>query len=89
MTIDEAIEIIARNLSTFTGLAPKAITPTMHVVDDLAIESIDAVELLISVERETSLQFDVDQIEEVTTVQDLAERLVAAASNPVIAAVES
>ena len=75
MTNDEAMALITRHLAQYVGCEPSAILPSMHVIDDLAIESIDAVELLIGIERETDMRIEVDVLEEISTVQDLADRL--------------
>lgn len=80
MTHHEALELITRHLARFAGCEPTDILPTTHLIDDLAIESIDAVELLIGVERETDIQIEVEMLDDITTVQDLASRLHAAST---------
>ncbi len=80
MTEGEAIGLISRLLATFAGIEPESVGLDMKVSDDLGVDSLDAVELLITVERDTGIQFDEEALEGIVTVRDLVSRLVAASS---------
>lgn len=80
MNHDDAAKLITGLLGTFTGMEPESITGDLRVVDDLGIESIDAVELLIAVERDTGLRFEVEHLDELGTVDELIDGLVSMAN---------
>jgi acyl carrier protein len=72
-------ELLVRELlAADTGLAPEVIRLDMRVVEDLGLDSVDAVELLTSIEQQTGLQFEVEQIEDIQTVGDVVDRLMEA-----------
>jgi len=78
MNRDEALVIVRELMAMHVGTEPDAIQPDMHVVDDLGLDSVDAVELLITLERQTGLRFEVDQLDDIATVADVVTQLVAA-----------
>ena len=75
---DVAQRLVVEVLSEYTGLSPHEIRPEMHVQDDLGIDSIDAIELLVAMERRSGLRFDVDELEDLVTIADLVSKLVQA-----------
>lgn len=47
------------------------ITPQAHFVDDLSIDSLDAVELVMSIEEEFGIEIPDEEAEKLTTVPEL------------------
>lgn len=76
MTTDEAGALLRDVLGKQAGLDPGAITLDMRVVDDLGLDSVDAVDVFTSIERRTGFEFEIEQLEGIETVGDVAERLV-------------
>lgn len=52
-------------------IPPSNITPQAHFVDDLGIDSLDAVELVMSVEEEFGIEIPDEDAEKLTTVPEL------------------
>ncbi|WP_203908775.1 acyl carrier protein [Rhizocola hellebori] len=61
------IEILARH----TGLAPEEITPSLYVRDDLGLDSIDAAEIMLVLEKRTGRRCEVDEARTINTVSDI------------------
>ncbi|MGH9013063.1 MAG: acyl carrier protein [Acidimicrobiia bacterium] len=75
MRLSEAQRLLRDLLAAHTGLDPEAIDLDMRLVEDLGLDSVDAVELLTSTERQTGLLFEVEQLEDIQTVGDVVDRL--------------
>lgn len=78
MTPSEAEALVRELLAEHVGTEPAAIELDMHVVDDLALDSVDAVEVLIALERRSGRRFEIEQLDDLTTVRDVVDRLLAA-----------
>jgi acyl carrier protein len=78
VTRDEAERLIRELLAAHVGIEPEVIELDMRVVEDLGLDSVDAVELLTSIERKTGWQFEVEQLEDIQTVRDVMDRLMEA-----------
>jgi acyl carrier protein len=52
------------------GLAPERIEPSMHLVDDLDLDSIDLVDLAVSLEERSGVKLDEEELKAVRTVED-------------------
>jgi acyl carrier protein len=79
VTYDETARLVCEVFGTYLGLSPEAINVDLRLIDDLAIDSIDAVDVLITIEHRTGVQFDVDQLEGIDTVGDVVQRVMEAA----------
>ncbi len=55
------------------------ISPTAHLIDDLDLDSIDAIDLSVRLEEKTGLSFKEEDLKAIRTIQDvvdfIAERL--------------
>lgn len=76
VTRHEAEDLVRELLAVHVGTEPHAIAVDMRVADDLALDSVDAVELLITVERRAGLRFELEQLDDIVTVGDIVERIV-------------
>lgn len=81
MTNDDAFALVRELLAAYTGIDPASIRLETDVQDELGIDSIDAVELLITIERRTGRRFEMQQVEDITTVADIVDRLVASTAD--------
>jgi len=63
----ELREIMAARL----GLPPEKLVPEAKLVDDLGLDSLDAVELAISVERKFDIEVPEEEIPKLKTVGDM------------------
>ena len=64
-------DMLAKQLN----LKPEQITPQSDVVKDLGADSLDVVELLISLEDEYGISIPEDDIVNVKTVQDIVDMI--------------
>ncbi|MBO5525186.1 MAG: acyl carrier protein [Clostridia bacterium] len=69
--IERVIEMLASQL----GVPASKITPESEIVKDLGADSLDVVELLMSLEEETGITIPDDQVEGIKTVQDIVNML--------------
>jgi len=52
---------------------PSAIHPRAHLVDDLDLDSIDAIDLAVKLEEETGLDVSEEELREIQVVQDVVD----------------
>ena len=57
------------------GLAPEAVTPTAELAEDLGIDSVDAVEFALALERELNVSLPDKIFGDIRTVQDVIDLL--------------
>ena len=55
------------------GLAPEAVTPTAELAEDLGIDSVDAVEFALALERELNVSLPDKIFGDIRTVQDVID----------------
>jgi acyl carrier protein len=70
------------------GMPSEAVTPAAELIEDLGVDSVDAVELTLALEREFGMSLPDDVLADVRTVQDVidligerTERVAAVASD--------
>ena len=66
---DRVVAILTQRL----GISPEVITPTAELAEDLGIDSVDAVEFTLALEREFSIALSDESIADVRTVQDVVD----------------
>lgn len=69
--IEKVIDMLASQL----GVPADKITPASEIVKDLGADSLDVVELLMSLEEETGVTIPDDQVEGIKTVQDIVDMI--------------
>ncbi|MEM7408741.1 MAG: acyl carrier protein [Myxococcota bacterium] len=52
------------------GLSPDEIQPDVHLIDDLDLDSIDLVDLAVSLEERSSVKLEEEELKSVRTVAD-------------------
>jgi acyl carrier protein len=72
MTRDEALEMIARGLKETFDIDPARITMDTNLYTDLDIDSIDAVDLAVKLQKLTGKRMAPEVFKTVRTVGDLA-----------------
>ena len=55
------------------GLAPEAVTPTAELAEDLGVDSVDAVEFALALERELNVSLPDKIFGDIRTVQDVID----------------
>ena len=71
MEIPDLEAHVKQILTTRLGMAAAEITPDSRLVDDLGMDSLDAVELAIATERQFGLSISDEQVSKLVTVADI------------------
>lgn len=69
MTIDKVKEMLAKQLN----IEVKNIKPTSKIVEDLGADSLDMIEMLMSLEEEFNISVPDDKADGLKTVADIAK----------------
>lgn len=72
---EEILEQVRRAMGELFDLAPERIQLETKVVDDLELDSIDAIELAVKMEAVTGQRFDPERFREMRTISDVVEIL--------------
>jgi acyl carrier protein len=75
---EEVLEQLRAMMASEFGLSPRDIEPDAHLIDDLDLDSIDLVDLAVTLEDESGIKLDEDQIKSVRTVGDTVDVIHAA-----------
>lgn len=67
------LETLRRVFEAEFEIAPDAVDPQAHLVDDLELDSVDAVTLATRLEQETGLSLEGDDIRAMSTVASVVE----------------
>ncbi len=67
MSIDKVTKLLAEQLN----IDVKTIKPTSKIVEDLGADSLDMIEMLMSLEEEFGISVPDDQVASLKTVQDI------------------
>ena len=62
-------------LTEYLGIPPEAVTPAAELAEDLGVDSIDAVEFTLALEREFDVSLPDATLADVRTVQDVIDVL--------------
>ena len=69
--------LVAQRISTLLtqrlGISPELVTPAALLADDLGVDSVDAVEFALALEREFNVRLPDEVIADVETVQDVID----------------
>ncbi|HEV8310431.1 MAG TPA: acyl carrier protein [Methylomirabilota bacterium] len=71
MDIPDLEPRIKHILTNRLGIAPEDLRRDANLVDDLGVDSLDAVELVIAIEREFRVTTSDDQVSQLKTVADM------------------
>ncbi len=68
-------EKLSKLLTEQLGIAPEKITPEAEIIKDLGADSLDVVDLMMSLEDENGITLPESDVEKVKTVQDVVNML--------------
>lgn len=74
-TKDEIYEKVKRIMAELFEIDPEEITPESKLVDDLDLDSIDAVEMIVQLQKLTGKRINPEQFQSVVTVEDVVNIL--------------
>lgn len=73
MSEDLTSSRVAMVLTKRLGIPPELVIPTAELAEDLGVDSVDAVEFTLALEREFNVTLPDDIIADVRTVQDVVD----------------
>ncbi len=73
MTKEEIFEKVRTMLVDSYELDPRIVHSTAHLVDDLGLDSIDAIDLAVTIESETGIDVSEAELGSLRTVQDAVD----------------
>ncbi|AFU20070.1 MULTISPECIES: acyl carrier protein [Actinobacillus] len=76
MTEQEIQTLLVNALETLFEVDPKSITPETNLYEDLEIDSIDAIDLIDHIKRETGHKLQAEDFRNVRTVADVVQAVV-------------
>jgi acyl carrier protein len=72
-TKQEIHALVVANLAEVFGFPPESLTPATRLVEDLDLDSIDAVEMVVCLEKKSGFSFTGPELRSVRTVQDIVD----------------
>ena len=73
MTREEILARVTAILVESFGLDSERVTPTAHLVDDLDLDSIDAIDMVVRLQEETGLEVEEDELKQIRLVGDVVD----------------
>ena len=71
MATQEVADALREIMAARLGLTPEQIVPEARLVEDLGLDSLDAVELAIAVERKFDIEVPEEELAKLKTVADM------------------
>lgn len=81
-TKQEILEEIRKIFTSEFEIAEDEIEPASHLIDDLDLDSIDAIELAIQLEQRTGIALQEEQLRSLRLVQDVVDLVASALEGP-------
>ena len=75
LTRESVLERVREILVSSFELEPGAIQLDSHLIDDLDLDSIDAIDLAVELEQETGLRVEEQELRQIRRVGDIVERV--------------
>ena len=75
---DDVLAVLRAAMHAEFGLDPSSIELSAHLIDDLDLDSIDLVDLAVSLEEDRGIKLDEDDLKSVRTVADAVDAVRAA-----------
>ena len=73
VTKDEIFARVADVLMESFDLSPDQVRPEAHLIDDLDLDSIDAIDLVVGLEEETGIDVEESELKAIRFVRDIVE----------------
>ncbi|MCA9494320.1 MAG: acyl carrier protein [Alphaproteobacteria bacterium] len=77
MSNDELVQKVKDIIAESLGVKKTEVVPTASFIDDLNADSLDIVELVMTIEKEFDIEIPDDEAEKIRTVQDAIDYIVA------------
>ena len=80
MPKDELVQKVKDIIAESLGVKKAEVVPAASFIDDLNADSLDIVELVMTIEKEFDIEIPDDEAEKIRTVQDAVDYIVSHAS---------
>ncbi len=77
MSNDELVQKVKDLIAESLGVKKSDVVPSASFIDDLNADSLDIVELVMTIEKEFDIEIPDDEAEKIRTVQDADDYIVA------------
>lgn len=77
MSNDELVQKVKDIIAESLGVKKTEVVPAASFIDDLNADSLDIVELVMTIEKEFDIEIPDDEAEKIRTVQDAIDYIVA------------
>jgi len=74
---EDVLALLRKTMQSEFGLSADELHPTTHLIDDLDLDSIDFVDIAVSVEESTGLRLSEEELKSVRTIQDAVDAIYA------------
>jgi acyl carrier protein len=74
----ETFTAVVEILRDVAGVAPALVTPAKHLADELEVDSLSMVEVVVAAENRFGVKIPDEEVDDITTVADLVDRIRAA-----------
>ena len=75
LTKDEIFQKIQHVLSNTFEIEETRLTPTAHLFTDLDLDSIDAIDLTVELEKNLGLKLKEEELRQIRTIQDVVDTI--------------
>ncbi|MGH0035903.1 MAG: acyl carrier protein [Myxococcota bacterium] len=72
-TKERILQRVTEILTEYFEVPAEDVRPTAHVIDDLDLDSIDAIDLAVSLEEDTGLSMSDEELKGIRLVQDIVD----------------
>ena len=72
---DEIFAIVSEVLQQEFDVAPDKLTPDTDLIDDLDLDSIDAIDMAVRLEERTGLHFEDEDLKSLRTIRDVVDQI--------------
>jgi acyl carrier protein len=70
---EDVYQLIKSILIELFDFEEDAISPSSHIVNDLDLDSIDAVDIIVKIQEHTGKKLDPERFKEIQTIADIVE----------------
>ena len=69
------LESLQKILGELLDLPADVLTPDAHLQDDLGLDSIDAIDMVVLLEKETGCKLSMEELKDIQTIQDVLDQI--------------
>jgi acyl carrier protein len=69
----EILDWVTEVLRNEFEFSPADLSPTTHLIDDLELDSIDAVDMAVRLEEKSGFRLSEDELKSIQTIQDVVD----------------